>query len=176
MESFTLVFFKGTPVQIPASPEKLKKNADDWLKAGFKDGRCLKEMGDDCLQIITGLEQRLVDTLGLDSFNTTRDYAKAWGDDYATSLAMWIICVCVLIKLKYIKDDNENGFQIIEMSKEHKNALVKAGICKKQRILNTCCVCAKKGAFKKCSKCKRDHYCGEECQKADWSRHKAKHH
>jgi len=44
------------------------------------------------------------------------------------------------------------------------------------KLNTTCLVCAKRGVFKTCAKCHNDCYCSKECQKADWSRHKAKHH
>ena len=44
------------------------------------------------------------------------------------------------------------------------------------KLNSNCLVCGKTGVFKTCSKCHNDCYCGVECQKADWKRHKAQHH
>jgi hypothetical protein len=37
---------------------------------------------------------------------------------------------------------------------------------------NTCASCGKTEKLRKCSKCKAIYYCGEECQRADWRKHK----
>ena len=40
---------------------------------------------------------------------------------------------------------------------------------------DSCAHCGKQGVgFKRCSVCKQDSYCGAECQKANWKRHKKK--
>lgn len=44
-------------------------------------------------------------------------------------------------------------------------------ILNKHQKLNLCAYCSKP-ATKKCSRCKKIHYCSPECQKADWQKHK----
>jgi hypothetical protein len=171
----TLVFFNGSPLELVMPMSNLTQCGEEWILAGFKDGRTLKEMGDDCLKTMKEREKQCFDAFGNRGVSL-RDYAKVWGKDYAQKCAEWCIFVYVLIKLKYIKDDDMNGFQTLDFDGANIKDLRKAGIVSTKQILNTCVVCATEGAFKKCSGCKKDYYCGAECQKADWKRHKAQHH
>ena len=175
MANMTLVFFNGSPLQLPMPMSVLTEQSEAWILAGFKDGRTLKEMGDDCLKIMQEREAEAFRSFGQRGV-CLRDYAKLWGKDYALKCSEWCIFVYVLIKLKYIKDDDNNGFQNMDFQGASIADLRQAGLISKKKAIDTCVVCAVKGAFKKCSGCKKDYYCGAECQKEDWKRHKAQHH
>lgn len=56
--------------------------------------------------------------------------------------------------------------------KEDNKEIKDAGI--KSELKTSCSVCRKfVDNIKKCSRCKTNVYCGKECQKKDWERHKA---
>jgi hypothetical protein len=81
-----------------------------------------------------------------------------------------------------LADDGENEFQKLKSSKD-KNVAAFAGIVydkilvfqkKIEGIKGKChrAGCENRGDFKKCGNCKAVCYCGPECQKKDWKRHK----
>ena len=165
-------YFNGTGIQWLNGEEnfvELILETDKLIKNELRDGRTLKEMGDTYFEIIKNMEQEIWDKCPRDKDITIRDIIRAFGDDWEGKTINWAICVLILIKLKRIRNDDNNGFLVQEN-------VVLGGAYKLKTLLNTCVVCAKKGAFRKCSGCKKDYYCGAECQKSDWRRHKIENH
>jgi hypothetical protein len=104
------------------------------------------------------------------AFGDTQDInlkklARVWGENFSKNLNDWVESIAVLLALGLL-DKATNGFLLHESS----NYAVKTPF-------HTCVVCAKEGRHKVCPDCDSgDHYCGAECQKKDWKRHKAQHH
>ena len=163
-----LCYFKGTPVQMPFPMEAVKLGCEAMVKLMTPE-QSLRGMGEEMLEELTKMEQDLVGKIGLHTSFDMRTNGKVWRDDYKSKIQTWCAYVYFLIKIKMLKNDDMNGFQTINMTN------VPPSMCKKKWI-DTCVVCAKQGIYKKCSGCKKDHYCGAECQKADWKRNKAVHH
>jgi len=172
METITITncYFNGTPIQMPFPMEAVKLGCEAMVKLMTPE-QSLKGMGEEMLEELKKMEQELVNEFGLHGLFDMREVGKrVWRDNYVSKIQTWCAYVYFLIKIKMLKDDNMNGFQTITMPN------VSTSMFKKKKFVDTCVVCAKEGIFKKCSGCKKDHYCGAECQKADWKRHKATHH
>ena len=163
-----LAFYNRTPIQmlitVPQAMDGAKKMITSMLKGG---GHSLEEQKVIYKKQLDDMELEIFEIYGVEERRTIRDIQRLWGDKFEMKTALWYMNIAALLILKVIKDDNDNGFLVIEgdLSK----------MCKRKAIMNTCVVCAKRGSFKKCSICKTDYYCGEECQKTDWKRHKATH-
>jgi hypothetical protein len=114
------------------------------------------------------MEKDLASAFEIGTEITLRDVVRHWGDQFKQSITLWYLDVAALLILKVIKNDNDNGFLVIPEEIADK-------LGRHRKLMNTCVVCAKQGSWKKCSTCKKDYYCGTECQKADWKRHKATH-
>lgn len=166
--SIILCYFKGTPIQMPAPMEEIKHASESMVKLMTPE-QSLKGMGEEMLEELTKMEQQLVGAIGLHTSFDMRTIGKIWGDDYKHKINMWCVYVYFLVKIKMLKDDDMNGFQTISMPNAPPSMF-------KKKWIDTCVVCAKEGIYKKCSVCRKDRYCGAECQKADWKRHKAVHH
>ena len=166
--SIQSAYYKGTPIQmlitVPQAMDGAKKLITGMLK---EEGLSLEEQKVIYKGELDAMEQEICDAFGVEKRRTLRDVQRLWGSKFEINIALWYLRIAALLILKVIKDDNENGFLVIEgdLSK----------IFQRKAIMNTCVVCAKRGSFKKCSICKTDYYCGEECQKTDWKRHKATH-
>jgi hypothetical protein len=160
-------YYKGTPIQMLISIEDAMEHAQEMIDKGLALGMSIESQKKDYKEQLDNLEQELVDTFG-DTHYTIRDILRIWENDLP-KLSIWYLDIAALLIMKEIKNDNENGFFTMD-----DELLFKAGYKSKQ-MFNTCVVCAKKGAWKKCSTCKKDYYCGKECQKTDWKRHKATH-
>jgi hypothetical protein len=165
--SIQSAYYNGTPLQMLISVEQAMKSGREMIKLGLQMGESMETQKKDYKEQLDIMEQELVDAFGVVERRTLRDVQRLWGDKFESNLSLWYMDIAALLIMKVIKDDNDNGFLVIEgdLSK----------IFQRKAIMNTCVVCAKRGSFKKCSICKTDYYCGEECQKTDWKRHKATH-
>ena len=66
-------------------------------------------------------------------------------------------------------------FQNCEIRNRRKHIKVKYDKKWKMCAENVLCVeCGVSGEFKKCARCRTDSYCGKNCQKKHWSKHKIK--
>ena len=113
---FPLFFYKGTAfpqvVDAPNLEAEMMKNATEMIVLGLKHGVSMEQQKKDYKEQLDLMEQRLCDearnkimdegvidramvSLGIES----RDYF------YST----WCLNICALLKMKVIKDDNENG-------------------------------------------------------------------
>jgi len=63
----------------------------------------------------------------------------------------------------FMKESRENFAYNIEFTKKFKGKYI--------RMCNNVS-CGRKGLWKRCSGCKKIHYCSTNCQKADWDTHK----
>ena len=165
--SIASAYYKGTPIQMLISVEQAMESGREMIKLGLQMGESMETQKKDYKEQLDIMEQELVDAFGVVERRTLRDVQRLWGDKFESNLSLWYMDIAALLIMKVIKDDNDNGFLVIngDLSK----------IFQRKAIMNTCVVCAKRGSFKKCSICKTDYYCGEECQKTDWKRHKATH-
>jgi hypothetical protein len=82
------------------------------------------------------------------------------------------------VKLKIIPNDQHNGFLFIPLTlvdetlKMPPEVLCKAGVTISNRSARDYCTHCDEIADKKCSRCKKVHYCSAHCQNVDWKKHK----
>jgi hypothetical protein len=163
-----LAFYNGTPIQMLIDVETVMEHARDMIKLGLKNGVDIKTQIQDYKTQLDSMEQDLASAFEIGKLVTLRDVTRHWGDQFKQHITIWYLDVAALLILKVIKDDDKNGFLVVP-----EEIADRIGVHKK--LMNSCVVCAKQGSWKKCSTCKKDYYCGEECQKADWKRHKTTH-
>jgi len=106
----------------------------------------------------------------LGSVYTMRQVLKLWGDDFTRKHGMWFAYASILLELGTIKNDDKHGWLVCRVEEGCEAAYLTA-----EHIFDTCVVCAKRGAFKRCPCSKKMRYCGDECRDLDWKCHKAQH-
>ena len=162
--------YNGVVVQFLGSPQIAEKGATDFITKSLEQGVKFPAQIGIHLHNIKKLEKGIVNEFGREDgkcLATLRSLNRLWGDEFEVNLRKWYFGIIILIKLKAIKPDENNGLRYVSIKEEDEVKL--------KCLLNTCVVCGKQGSWKKCSTCKTDHYCGAECQKTDWKRHKATH-
>lgn len=120
-------------------------------------------LGVKVMQVMRELMVGLYNHFGEDACPDIRQVAKFWGTRFEDNHAQWCGSVAVLLKLDSANSKYASLYSVESTDIRYKDPF------------HTCVVCAKTGWFKKCA-CGKDRYCGAECQKADWKRHKVAHH
>jgi hypothetical protein len=167
-QSVSLAFYKGTPLEMRCPIETIMKSAQNMINKGHQFGDNDEIQIQHYTEQMDTMEQSLVNAFGTNKEISLRDVSRLWGDKFDMNCSLWYLNIGALLILKAIKDDNFNGFLKMEGDL--------TTIWKEKNLFNLCSVCAKKGSWKRCSVCKHDYYCGVECQKADWKRHKKENH
>lgn len=75
---------------------------EQYMKEQLREGKTLNDIKDWALKTI--------DTLWTDIGTKEGKCHEIWGDDWRNKSGMFILCVCILLKLKVIDNDMENGF------------------------------------------------------------------
>lgn len=151
----TLCFFNGTPMEIPTTVLRILQKS------------CPVDMNDkyeDYFQQLTLMEKDLCKfSIGGGIHKRTIDKAAKLRDmNYAQFTSFWTTMVYTLVKIGRIKDDDNNGFVIIDGDASFLNEIgadsLVCGLCRAPSKL-------------KCAKCGQ-RYCCKEHQVSDWKKHK----
>ena len=118
MTQTVFTFYNGTSLQkYPLnSVEVLQKNANDMIIKGLKYGHDIKEQIRHYTLQLKTMEEAMVRICngGMMNDKAYQRWAQELGRDEKGLAATWHLDVAALIKLKAIKDDNNNGFMIME--------------------------------------------------------------
>ena len=111
-----LFFYNGTAfpqmVDAPDLEEKMIKNANEMIVLGLKHGVSLEEQKKDYKEQLDLMEQTLCDTAQgkmMDDASIDRAWVILGLKDRQHFYNLWCLDVCALLKMKVIKNDNENG-------------------------------------------------------------------
>ena len=113
-----LFFYNGTAfhqmVDAPDLEEKMIKNANEMIVLGLKHGVSLEEQKKDYKEQLDLMEQTLCDTAQgkMMDADTIDRAAKKMCISIDTFYSMWCLNICALLKMKVIKNDNDNGMLI----------------------------------------------------------------
>jgi len=154
--------FGKMSIQSNATKTYLDETADGVIAKALKSVS-RRVLGVKVMQVMRELMDGLYNHFGEDAAPDIRQVAKFWGADFEDNHAQWTASVAVLLKLDSANSKYASLYSVESTDVRYKNPY------------HICVVCAKTGWFKKCA-CGKDRYCGAECQKADWKRHKVAHH
>ena len=113
-----LFFYNGTAfpqmVDAPDLEEKMIKNANEMIVLGLKHGVSLEEQKKDYKEQLDLMEQTLCDTAQgkMMDADTIDRASKKMCISIDTFYSMWCLNICALLKMKVIKNDNDNGMLI----------------------------------------------------------------
>ena len=163
------LFFNGTGLEILMTKDEMIQLANGGFEQRLQEGETIKEITDNCLWILKTLEQELFDANCEEL--TIQIAMKIWGKDGMNKYMNWHYSIIILLKTGLLQDDDLNGWMTIEIPDlGKKNDLYKT--VRLNKIFTTCENCRIQGTFKKCSGCKKVHYCDGACQKTHWKIHK----
>jgi hypothetical protein len=115
-----LFFYKGTAhpqvIDAPDVEEYLMKQANDMILLGMRQGVSMKQQKADYIEQLDMMEQALVKAANGNPLNekATLKAAKIVGQTADKFYYWWCLNICALIKMKVLKDDNDNGIMRIE--------------------------------------------------------------
>ena len=170
METITASFvqFNGIPLQCCLALEEVQEERDKiirrYMTEGYTISEIKKELFTDLVRLHTDLTNQFVGSYNL------REVIKFWKGDAILNLAHWHTGVLVLIKLKAIKQDENNGWLVLSLDDKRVDKTKPFG--KPFKSFNACANCGQRGKPDKCSGCGKVYYCSKECQKEDWKVHK----
>lgn len=153
----TLCFFNGTPLEIPTTVLRTLQQ------------KCPVDMNDkydDYFQQLTLMEEDLgkFSIGGAIHTRTIEKAATVRGMNRAQFTSFWTTMVYTLVKVGRIKDDDENGFLVIEGDDSFLREIGK------EKLELVCGLCRAPSKLK-CAKCGQ-RYCCKEHQVTDWKKHK----
>ena len=115
-----LFFYKGTShpqvIDAPDVEEYTMKQANEMILLGMRQGVSMKQQKADYIEQLDMMEQALFKAAngGLLTKKATLKAAESVGLTADKFYHWWCLDICALIKMKAIKDDNENGIMRIE--------------------------------------------------------------
>ena len=113
-----LFFYKGTTfpkiVDIPYLEKIMFQGADVMIARGLRMGVSMEEQKKDYKEQLDLMEQTLCDTAQgkMMDADTIDRAAKKMCISIDTFYSMWCLNICALLKMKVIKNDNDNGMLI----------------------------------------------------------------
>jgi phage regulator Rha-like protein len=115
-----LFFYKGTShpqvVDAPDVEEYIMKKANEMILLGMRHGVSMKQQKADYIEQLDMMEHALFTAAngGLLTKKAILKAAESVGQTADKFYYWWCLDICALIKMKAIKDDNENGIMRIE--------------------------------------------------------------
>jgi hypothetical protein len=171
MATPTFVQFNGIPIQCYLTLEELQEQRDEVIRNYMIEGYTISEIKKDIFTELVGFHKDLKQKFGGSSCNL-RDVMKFWKGEALFNTNFWLTGVMILIKLKAITQDENNGWLELTLDDERVDKTNPIGKSIKASFFNACATCGQMGKPDKCSGCSKVHYCSAECQKQDWKAHK----
>jgi hypothetical protein len=111
-----LYFYNGTafPIAIQSNLEEQKKQVEEMIMLGLKTGVSLKEQIKDYKEQLDKIEACLYKHCNPSSAKGLKKVEQELGRNEDSILAIWQINILALLRLKAIKDDDNNGTINIE--------------------------------------------------------------
>ena len=162
-------FFNGTPITFPycdtiKSKEEFFKFIDDAVKDYDNDV-------DFYYNQIVNIEQTLFDTTKLGTTNLKKA-AKQLNTTVVSMVTIWFCNIQYLLNKGKIKNDDNNGFVIIDNDNPDNILSCLKEIEKEEKQKNKSCIVCSKKSTKCCSQCGNAFYCSKDCQRLHWKKHK----
>jgi hypothetical protein len=111
-----LFFYNGTSfpqlVDVPDLDLKMAESAKNMIELGLKHGVSLAEQKKDYKEQLDRMEQFLCEEARgneMDDASIDRAMVRLGFANRQKFYSMWCLNICALIKMKVIKNDNENG-------------------------------------------------------------------
>jgi hypothetical protein len=165
----TKLFYNGTGLEVlidrpdmeRMAKEAMERNLQTYTLAEMKEGslKDLKELEDD---LFTHFAEMIDVKMAL----------KHWGAKSSENYCRWCFGIITLLKLKVLKDDNDNGWCSLTLPTVIFEGMSNTRTVKPHKLFQNCECCGHRGTLKKCGSCKKVYYCGAECQKSHWKTHK----
>lgn len=165
------VQFKGFPIQCMMKNEELLKQRDEVIRNYMNEGYTLPQIKEEIYTQTLKLYNDLYDKFNKVSYSL-RDIVNFWKGDALCNSNYWTTGIMILIKLKAIKQDEENGWLVVSSDSPIIDKTKPTGKRFKASSFKACATCGILGKPDKCSGCNKVHYCSAECQKEDWKAHK----
>ena len=115
-KNYPLFFYKGTAfpqvVDNPHLEAKMMESATEMIVLGLKHGVSMEQQKKDYKEQLDAMEQRLCDFAKnkiMDESVIDRAMVSLGIESRDHFYSAWCLNVCALLKMKVIKDDNENG-------------------------------------------------------------------
>jgi hypothetical protein len=126
-----------------------------------------------CARIVAAVLDQTSMVLGITEAALLPFYLRTGRKElYAKELGLWKPSVAE--EFKALPKELLTMSQYMHRRFEGRHCVVKAPFGDVRQIQKMCTVCSAYSAEAKfCVRCKKVYYCGRECQKADWSEHKA---
>jgi hypothetical protein len=170
MQTTIELFFNGTGLQAMHTQDELIEMSNKLITKLLKD-LPMKDAIDYCYREMELMEKEICDHVK-DGMYDLKSISKMWGSKSATNYVFWMSYIIFLVKVKRIPNDNNNGWSIFTTSEQFLRDYAGGRTTSLASIWRPCTNCNTKGYHKKCSGCKKVHYCSAECQKTHWKTHK----
>jgi len=115
-----LFFYKGTShpqvIDAPDAEEHFMKQANEMILLGMRQGVSMKQQKADYIEQLDIMERALFNVSNgeLLTKKAILKAAEIVGQTADKFYCLWCLNICALIKMKVLKDDNENGIMRIE--------------------------------------------------------------
>ena len=111
-----LFFYNGTAfpqvVDAPDLEQMFHKNANEMILRGIRDGFSIEQQKKEYKKQLDLMDQTLCDTAQgkmMDDTSIDRAWVRLGLKDRQQFYRLWCLNICALLKMKVIKNDNENG-------------------------------------------------------------------
>jgi hypothetical protein len=143
---------------------------ENHIATELRRGQTLEQIKTECHQVLEQFHQEIIAYVGPEGEFTLKKLKKLWKEEFQLRCVLWYLNVICLLKLRVLKNDDMNGWQVI--TPEHMAILHMYGRITEASLAGHKCAVCKKETTNKCSGCRTVYYCGPECQNADWKTHK----
>ena len=168
--TITKLFYNGTGLEVLLPRPDMERMAKEAVEEQLKT-YTLAEIKAGCLKDLKELEADLF-AYSPDLMDA-KIALKHWGAKSGDNYCRWCFGIITLLKLKVLKDDNENGWWELTLPTSMFQMMDNTRTVNPKKFFQTCECCGNKGTLKKCGSCKKVYYCGAECQKSHWKTHKS---
>lgn len=170
MTTITKLFYNGTGIEVLMERSLMEAQAKKSMELNLQT-YSLDEIKVNCLKDLKELETDLF--AHFPDCIDAKIALKHWGSKSAENYCRWCFGIITLLKLKVLKDDENNGWWQLTLPTEQCEMLPNSRFVNASTLFQQCECCGHKGTIKKCSGCKKVYYCDATCQRSHWKTHKS---